>query len=202
MYFNISRNIRLSVKRFFDILVCGIILIIGFPILVLLGILVKLSSPGSLFFIQTRVGKDEKLYRIIKFRTMKGEPDKGATRWTKSDEKRITPIGHFLRDYGLDELPQLINIIKGDMSIIGPRTPLPQQMDALQPGFRKMFEMRPGVLSLAAIEGRRSLTMEQRYALHTQYVDTWSLMLDIKILWRCLFVVLRRESATEKTCGE
>jgi lipopolysaccharide/colanic/teichoic acid biosynthesis glycosyltransferase len=197
-----SHSIQLYIKRFLDIGICILILIIGFPILFLFGILVKLSSPGPVFFVQTRIGKNEEPYRIIKFRTMSGSPDKNATRWTKSDEERITRIGHFMRDFGLDELPQLFNIIKGDMSIIGPRTPLPQQVEVFPFRLKKMFTMRPGVLSLAAIAGRRSLTMEQRYELHVQYVETWSLKLDLKILWRSLFVVLRRESVTEKFPGE
>jgi undecaprenyl phosphate N,N'-diacetylbacillosamine 1-phosphate transferase len=197
-----SNSIQLYIKRIFDIVVCILILIIGFPFLLLFGILVKLSSPGPVFFVQTRIGKKEEPYKVIKFRTMSGSPDKNAMRWTKSDEERITRIGHFMRDFGLDELPQLFNILKGDMSIIGPRTPLPQQVEAFPSRLKKMFTMRPGVLSLAAIAGRRSLTMEQRYELHVQYVETWSLKLDLKILWRSLFVVLRREAATEKLPGE
>lgn len=193
-----SHNIQLFIKMFFDIIVCSVLLIGSFPLLLLLALLVKLSSAGPVLFIQERMGKNEKPYKIIKFRTMVGQPDKHATCWNKSEEDRITPIGNFLRDFGLDELPQMFNIIKGDMSIIGPRTPLPQQMASLQPRLKKMFTMRPGVLSLAAIAGRRSLTMEQRYELHVQYVETWSLKLDLKILWRSIFVVLGRESAREK----
>jgi len=197
-----SHSVQLYIKRIFDIGVCILIIIIGFPFLFLFGILVKLSSRGPVFFVQTRIGKNEEPYKVIKFRTMSGSPDKNAMRWTKSDEERITRIGHFMRDFGLDELPQLFNILKGDMSVIGPRTPLPQQVEAFPFRLKKMFAMRPGVLSLAAIAGRRSLTMEQRYELHVQYVETWSLKLDLKILWRSLFVVLRREAATEKLPGE
>jgi undecaprenyl phosphate N,N'-diacetylbacillosamine 1-phosphate transferase len=196
------RNIQLFIKRLFDIVVCSTILIGGSPLLLLLSLLVKVSSAGPVFFMQIRIGKNEKPYKIIKFRTMLGQPDKHATRWTKAEEARITPIGHFMRDYGLDELPQLINILKGDMSIIGPRSPLPQQVNAFSEHFKKMFRMKPGVLSLAAIAGRRSLTMEERYDLHVQYVETWSLTLDLKILWRSLLVVLHKEAATENLSGE
>lgn len=197
-----SYKIRISIKRLFDIVICGIISIIAFPLLLLIGILVKLSSPGPVFFVQKRIGKDEKPYKIIKFRTMTGQPDKDAMRWTKSEEDRVTSIGHFMRDYGLDELPQLINILKGDMSIIGPRPPLPQQVKEFSSHFKKMFKMRPGVLCLAGIAGRRSLTMDQRYELHVQYVETWSLKLDLKILWQSLFVVLRREATSETQWGD
>ena len=197
-----SIKIQLFIKRFIDIFVCSLILIIGFPFLSILAILVKLSSPGPIFFVQTRIGKNEKPYNIIKFRTMTGRPEKNSMRWTKYDEERITYIGHFMRDFGLDELSQVVNIIKGDMSIIGPRSPLPQQVEFFTPHLKKMFKMRPGVLCLAAIEGRRALAIEQRHESHVQYVETWSLKLDLKILWRSLFVVLRREAAREKLEGE
>jgi len=196
------QSTQLFIKRFIDIITCSVILVLGFPFLLLLAILIKLSSLGPIFFIQTRIGKNEKPYKIIKFRTMTGRPDKNVKQWTKSDEERITRLGHFMRDFGLDELPQIFNIIIGDMSIVGPRTPLPQQVAELPTHLKKMFQMRPGVLSLATIEGRRSVSMEQRYELHVKYIEKWSLKLDFKILWQSLIVVLRREDAREKPAGE
>ena len=195
-------KLQLSIKRIFDIVICSVIMVLGFPILILLALLVKISSKGPIFFIQVRVGRNEKPYKIIKFRTMSGAPDQNATHWTKSEEDRITSVGRFMRDYGLDELPQLLNIMKGDMSIVGPRSPLPQQVATFAPRLKKMFDMRPGVLSLAAIAGRRNLTMNERYELHVQYVEKWSLRLDLKILWQSLFVVLRREAASETQWGD
>ena len=186
------------IKRFFDIAASMAITTALFPLMVFLAFLVKTSSAGPVFFIQNRVGLNGKNFRMIKFRTMTGQPEKGATRWTRSEETRITPLGNIMRDYGFDELPQSINILKGDMSIIGPRPALPQQIVKFTPELRKMFDMRPGVLSLAAIKGRRSLTMQERYMLHVKYVNIWSLKLDFKILWQSLFVVLGRVSATEK----
>lgn len=195
-------KLQLSIKRIFDIVICSVVMVLGFPLLILLALLVKISSKGPVFFIQVRVGRHEKPYKIIKFRTMSGAPDQNATHWNKSEEDRITSAGQFMRDYGLDELPQLLNIIKGDMSIVGPRTPLPQQVATFSPRLKKMFDMRPGVLSLAAIAGRRNLTMNERYELHVQYVEKWSLKLDLKILWQSLFVVLRREAASETQWGD
>jgi len=195
-------KLQLSIKRIFDIVICSVIMVLGFPILILLALLVKISSKGPIFFIQVRVGRNEKPYKIIKFRTMSGAPEQNATHWTKSEEDRITSVGRFMRDYGLDELPQLLNIMKGDMSIVGPRSPLPQQVATFAPRLKKMFDMRPGVLSLAAIAGRRNLTMNERYELHVQYVEKWSLRLDLKILWQSLFVVLRREAASETQWGD
>jgi lipopolysaccharide/colanic/teichoic acid biosynthesis glycosyltransferase len=190
-------NFQLAIKRILDVSACFAILVLGLPFFLLMGFLVKISSPGPLFFVQPRVGKDEKIFRMIKFRTMKGNPDPHATRWTMKDEERITSIGRFLRDYGLDELPQVVNIIKGDMSIVGPRPPLPTQISTYSSVQRKVFLMRPGVLSLAAIDGRRAISVDERIALHVQYVKNWSLGLDIRIILRCLFVVMGKENAAE-----
>jgi len=191
------RYIQLAIKRMIDLAACSAILIVGFPILLVTAILVKITSTGPIFFIQSRVGKNQKVYKMIKFRTMTGTPDEGATCWTSVDEARITLIGNYLRDYGIDELPQVINIIRGDMSIVGPRPPLPVQVENYTPEQRKVFFMRPGVLSLAAIEGRRAISMDERIVLHVKYIETWSLMLDFRVIWRCLFIVLGRKNATE-----
>jgi lipopolysaccharide/colanic/teichoic acid biosynthesis glycosyltransferase len=191
------RQLQLAIKRSFDVVSCTAILLVGWPLFALLAVLVRLSSPGPVLFMQERMGLHEKPYKMLKYRTMSGQPDVASTKWSSADEARVTKVGRFLRDYGLDELPQTINILKGDMSIIGPRPPLPQQVIAFTPRQRRMFEMRPGVLSLAAIEGRRSLPMEKRYELHVKYVETWSIQLDAKILWRGLLVVLGKEGASE-----
>jgi len=192
-----SHRAQLAAKRVFDLTACGLILIVGLPLLLVLAMLVKRSSVGPIIFVQERIGRSKRPYKMLKFRTMVGRPDQDATRWSRSDEARITPIGQFMRDYGLDELPQLVNILRGDMSVIGPRPVLSQQLAALPSKLDRMFCMRPGVLSLAAVEGRRSLSMERRYDLHVRYVDTWSLKLDLKILWRSLFVVWNKEAARE-----
>lgn len=191
------RDLQLAIKRFADVVICLAILILGSPIFLLVGVLVKLSSPGGVLFVQSRVGKAENTFRLYKFRTMTGRPSPQVKEWTDADEARITSIGGFLRDYGLDELPQVINIIKGDMSIIGPRPPLPEQVADYTPRQRRAFQMRPGVLSLAAVRGRRSIPLEKRIDYHVEYVDKWSLLLDLEILWRSLFVVLGRRDAAE-----
>jgi len=188
---------QLLLKRALDLLVCLAILVMGMPLLVLIGVLVKLTSPGSVFFIQPRVGRNGKVFQLIKFRTMTCNHQQDAMTWTKAKDSRITPFGRFLRDYGLDELPQLINIIKDDMSIIGPRPPLPAQVEKYTKIQRRSFRMRPGVLSLAAIKGRRGIPMEKRISLHVKYVENWSLCLDIVILWRSLCVVLGKQNASE-----
>lgn len=192
------RQRAMVVKRLADIVLSLIVAVLGLPLFLLIALLVKITSPGSIFFVQDRAGLDQRAFRMIKFRTMTGVAT-GASllRWTADDDARITPIGRLLRDYGLDELPQVINILRGDMSIVGPRPPLPTQAERYDDFQRKMFQMRPGVLSLAAIEGRRSISMDRRIALHVKYVQNWSLRLDLLILWRTFFIVLRRRDATD-----
>lgn len=192
------RSIQSVIKRFFDVLLCSIILVLGLPILVGIAVLIKLTSGGPIFFVQERVGLHRKIFRMIKFRTMKGTPTSPALEWTEQEEKRMTPIGKFLRDYGLDELPQVINILKGEMSIVGPRPPLPERIKEYTEYQLKAFDVRPGVISWAAVEGRRSLPMQKRLDFHARYAEEWSLWLDIVILWRALFVVLGRQDASEK----
>lgn len=191
-------RLALGVKRLFDIVVCVLLAVVLSPLLVLLGLLVKLTSPGPVFFFQRRIGYRGRPFTIVKFRTMTvAGGARASTRWSSSDEARITRIGRLLRDYGLDELPQLFNIVKGDMSIVGPRPPLPEVAQGFTSREREMFAMRPGVISLAAVEGRRSITMEQRIDLHVRYVQRWSLWLDVTLLAKALFVVLGRANVDE-----
>ncbi len=190
-------SIQLAIKRLFDIVMCLMVLAVGAPIYLVIAALVHLSSPGPIFFVQDRVGLNGQIFRMYKFRTMVGKPDESAVVWSQSDEERITKAGRFLRDYGLDELPQAVNILKGDMSIVGPRPPLPSQVESYSEHQKIMFQMRPGVFSLAAVRGRRSIPTEERIEMHVEYVENWSLGLDAKILWKGLLVVLGREDACE-----
>lgn len=190
-------GIKLAMKRIFDVVMGLIVLVIGAPVFAIVAILVKLSSPGPIFFVQDRTGKHGRTFRMYKFRTMIGNADDSLLVWTESEEARITTIGRFLRDYGLDELPQVVNILRGDMSIVGPRPPLLLQAGQYTDHQRIMFNMRPGVISLADIKGRRSIPMEERIEWHVRYVQDWSIRLDIEILWKTLFVVLRRQNAGE-----
>ncbi|MBM4431935.1 MAG: sugar transferase [Chloroflexi bacterium] len=192
------RRVQLGLKRLFDILVSLSVVTLGLPLFVILAVLVKLSSPGPVFFVQERAGKGGKPFRICKFRSMTvAPPGHQVTRWNAAEEARIMPIGGFLRDYGLDELPQVLNILKGDMSIIGPRPRLPAQVKDYDERQRQVFQMRPGVTCLGAFQGRRSLPLEARIELQVQYVETWSLWLDLIILARTIPVVLRRKDARD-----
>ncbi len=191
-------SLQLTLKRLLDIVLCLVVLLVSGPALLLIALLIKVTSPGPVFFVQERVGLGQRVYRMPKFRTMTDRPSgRSKLAWTAEDEARITPLGRTLRDYGLDELPQLYSILKGDMSIVGPRPPLPAQVESYTERQKRMFRMRPGVVSLAAVEGRRSLPVEARIDLHVRYVESWSLRLDLQILWRALFVVLGRQDAVE-----
>ena len=142
-----ARRVSRSAKRVIDIGLSVVALEAALPVMALLVPAVKLSSPGPLLFVQERVGKDGRVFKMYKLRTMKMQPDGDQPlTWTKSDEDRVTPIGRLLRDYGLDELPQLYNILRGDMSIIGPRPPLPAQVETYTDEQRE-------VLLLVALEG-------------------------------------------------
>jgi lipopolysaccharide/colanic/teichoic acid biosynthesis glycosyltransferase len=197
------RAIQLGIKRVFDVIVCSAILLIAFPLFILLALLVRISSPGPILFIQERLGKHGRPFRMMKFRTMRYRPQEAqSTVWTADDEASITTVGRFLRDYGLDELPQVVNIIRGDMSVVGPRPGLPSQIESYGGTSSAVFRMRPGVISLAAVQGRRAIPMSDRIALHREYVERWSLALDFSILWKALFVVLRRENAGEAAVAD
>jgi lipopolysaccharide/colanic/teichoic acid biosynthesis glycosyltransferase len=192
------RRLQLGIKRLIDIMVSLALLILGFPLWVALATLVSLSSPGPILFVQGRVGKDGRPFRVYKFRSMTvAPPGHQPAGWSEAEEARITRVGRFLRDYGLDELPQVVNILKGDMSIIGPRPPLPSRAKHYTERQRKVFQMRPGVICLAAFRGRRSIPMEERLELHVQYVERWSLWLDLTILLRTIPVVLGRKDARD-----
>jgi lipopolysaccharide/colanic/teichoic acid biosynthesis glycosyltransferase len=193
-----NRHFEIFIKRLFDLFISLSILLFGMPVLLMIAVITKFSSPGPIFYFQNRLGMNKKPFRIIKFRTMTDEvSDKVAIKWSQTEEKRITKAGSFLRDYGLDEFPQVINIIKGDMSIVGFRPPLPQQLDYFSEKQMQMFDCFAGVFSLAAIKGRRSLSMNERRDLYVEYAKNWSLSLDFYILFKSLAVVLGRQDARD-----
>ncbi len=159
--------------------------------LLLAAILVKLSDGGPVFFRQQRVGKGGRLFRVWKFRTMVvGAASMGLGHTVASDDDRITRIGRVLRDWGLDELPQLINVLLGEMSLVGPRPTLAYQVEHYDAEQRRRLEMKPGITSLAVVSGRNAIAWSERIELDVWYVDHWSLWLDLTILFRTLWCVL------------
>jgi len=184
----------MGIKHLLDKIFSFILLVILSPIFILIAILIKLDSKGPVFFIQQRVGKDNKLFNIYKFRTM--VPDAiniGSGVYTEENDPRITRIGRFLRKTSLDELPQLINILKGEMSFIGPRPTLAYQVEQYNDFQRKRLLMRPGVTGLAQVNGRNSLSWPERIEYDVKYVENYSLMLDFKILLKTFLVIFKQE---------
>lgn len=200
---SVSRRLALGVKRAFDIASSILVGVAVFPLFPVIALLVKATSPGPVLFRQDRAGLGQRPFRMYKFRTMvQSTEDCDLTRWSASEEARITSVGRFFRNYGLDELPQVINILKGDMSVIGPRPPLPVQVEEFTVRQKRMFDMRPGVLSLAVIMGRRAIPPEQRIEYHVKYVENWSLLLDLEILLKSILVVFGKQNAEENLSKE
>ncbi len=200
----------LAIKRAIDVVISGVAIILLSPVLVLTALLVKLTAPGPIFFIQKRMGRNKRMFDIYKFRTMVVDAEKrlkdlehlneanGAVFKIKNDP-RITPIGRFLRKTSIDELPQLFNVLKGDMSLVGPR-PLQVRDYELFETFcgdwqRRRFSVRPGITCLWQIKGRSSTTFEKWMELDLQYIRNWSLWLDLEILAKTVPAVLRGSGA-------
>jgi len=182
------RKVNLLIKRFVDILGSFIGIIILSPLFILVAICIKVTSEGPVFFKQKRLGKDGKVFDIIKFRTMIVNAEKiGDGLTVKSeDDPRITKVGKLLRKTSLDELPQLINVLKGDMSLVGPRPPVtyfPYDGYENYPEWAKRrFDMRPGMTGLAQITVRNSVVWDKRIVIDNIYIDEFNILLDTKIL--------------------
>ncbi len=193
-------------KRLFDLIVSIVALIVFSPVLLICAIAVKVDSKGPAIFKQQRVGKKGKVYNMYKFRSMcvGAEQQEGGVFCTKGD-KRVTKVGNFLRRTSLDELPQLINIIKGDMSLIGPRPVLtyyPYKWEEYTEEQLKRFEVRPGVTGWAAVHGRKTNTVEARFEYDNYYVEHLSLWLDIKIFFMTIKSVLTNEGNEDDGSAE
>ena len=183
------------VKRLLDITISLIALIFLLPLMLLIYLLVIINLGSPAFFLQERVGKDNKIFKMIKFRTMKNSTDKNGN--LLSDNERVTKFGSFLRSFSLDELPELINILKGDMSLVGPRALLVQYLGLYNDEQIRRHEVLPGLTGWAQINGRNSITWSEKFKLDVWYVDNWSLWLDIKIFFLSFWKVLKREGINQ-----
>lgn len=181
-----SHNVQLVLKNILDFVFSLILFILLLPVYLVISLLIKLEDSGPVIFSQERLGKDGKVFRILKFRSMVvySEKMKGGIFITEEDS-RITKIGKVLRKTSLDEIPQLINIIKGDMSFIGPRPPLtyyPKKYEEYEDWVKVRFRVKPGITGLAQVNGRNSIEWYDRFEYDTEYVKKWSLAFDFKIL--------------------
>lgn len=185
-------------KRGFDILSSLIAIILFSPILLILSIIVKCTSPGPILFKQRRIGKDNQEFMIYKFRTMRIDTPNVATHLLKNPEQYITPIGKFMRKTSLDELPQLFNILKGEMSVVGPRPALYNQYDLIDMRTKANVHMvRPGLTGLAQVSGRDELENEQKVYFDQQYVQKQSFFFDLKLIVLTVVKVFKSEGVVE-----
>ena len=189
-----GRQIALSLKRAFDLFVAATNLTLLSPLIVLAAVAIKLDNRGPVFYAQNRVGRNGKVFRCFKFRTMVvGAENEGLGLEVAQDDDRITRVGQLLRNWTFDEVPQLFNVLKGDMSIVGPRPTVPEQVARYTARDRRRLETRPGMAGWAWIHGRNSIPWRERIDLDIWYVDNWSLALDARILWKSGVLLLRRK---------
>lgn len=186
------------VKRLVDILVALPAIVILLPVFVIIIAAIKRSSKGPAIFKQTRAGENGKPFTFYKFRSMRVDVDPFGASPKSGHDPRLTKTGIFLREYSLDELPQLINVLKGNMSLIGPRPLYVEQMAEWDDEQRKRLLVKPGLTGLAQIRGRGELTREEKLAYDVEYVRNASLLLDFKILFLTLWQVLTRKTIYEK----
>jgi len=188
---------RFFFKRLIDALLSALFLVIVLVPLINLTILLLIFNKGAgAFFTQVRTGKNAKLFKIVKFKTMTDERDSNGK--LLPDEKRMTPIGWFVRSTSLDELPQLLNVLKGDMSLIGPRPLLEKYIPLYSKDQFKRHNVRPGITGWAQVNGRNNISWTKKFELDIWYVENQSLLLDIKILWMTLMKVINRKDITSE----
>lgn len=182
---------RLAIKVIFDRVVASLLLIILSPVMFTIALLIRVRSGRPILYRQIRPGHHAKPFVIVKFRTM--EQATNPQDELASDADRLTPLGRFLRSTSLDELPELWNVLRGDLSMVGPRPLLVQYLDRYTPEQARRHDVLPGITGWAAVNGRSALTWERKFALDVWYIDNWSLLLDLKILFRTLTTVARRQ---------
>jgi lipopolysaccharide/colanic/teichoic acid biosynthesis glycosyltransferase len=188
------RNI---IKPFFDFSVSLVLLIIVSPIMLIVALVVKLDSPGPVIFMQDRLGMNYRVFRLFKFRTMTNSKNR-EKKQTFANDPEITRVGKFLRRSKLDELPQLFNIVKGDMSFVGPRPSLPDLQYKFNEDGKVRVQVKPGLTNLAAINGSIFLTWPERWVYDREYVERQSFLLDVSIMLKTVVVVIMGESFYHK----
>jgi exopolysaccharide biosynthesis polyprenyl glycosylphosphotransferase len=197
---------RRVMKMLFDRAVALSVVLVFSPLLIGLALAVRFTSRGPAIFKQVRVGRGGQTFRMYKFRSMyvdaearlaglQGSNEGQGVLFKMRDDPRVTRAGKFLRKWSLDELPQLFNVLKGDMSLVGPRPPLPKEVAEYERDVHRRLMVKPGLTGLWQISGRSDLAWEESVRLDLRYVENWTLAMDFVILWRTVFAVLRREGA-------
>ena len=183
-------------KRPLDFILALVAFIVLLPVLIILTILGAIKMKGNPFFVQPRPGKNERIFKLIKFRTMTCEKDENGN--LLPDEKRLTRYGKFLRSTSLDELPELINIIKGDMAIVGPRPQLVRDMVFMSKEQRRRHSVRPGLTGLAQVNGRNNISWEEKFENDLQYIEKITLIGDIKLILKTIVKVFQRSDTVRE----
>ncbi len=182
-----------TLKRPFDLVAALLLGLLLSPVLLLVAILVKLTSPGTVFFTQDRAGKDGRIFRLVKFRTMRGDRKPDPMELVPLQHPDITGLGYVLRRFKIDELPQLFNVMKGEMSLVGPRPTLPDQVAAYDEFRRQRLLVRPGITGLAQVYGNSLMPWDERILYDVAYVRRCGFLLDLSILFRTVLVVFAGE---------
>lgn len=180
-----------AIKRLIDIILSLIVLIVFLPLWIVVAILIKSTSKGPILFLQERPGQHKKIFKVYKFRTMKPGSEKMIKgQEVMKDDARVTSIGKFLRRTKIDEIPQVLNVLKGEMSLVGPRPERIASLEEYDDRIAKRLDMKPGMTGLAQVSGNIHLNLQDRYNHDVYYVEHYSLCLDIKIIFRTIGVVL------------
>jgi exopolysaccharide biosynthesis polyprenyl glycosylphosphotransferase len=199
--------LQLLLKRLLDLFVSLVMLIVLFPLMALTAILIKLTSPGPVFFIQKRVGMNQREFKLYKFRSMVANAEERKSALFHLNERdgpafkiendpRITPLGRFLRKTSIDELPQLFNVLTGKMSLVGPRPPLPEEVEKYEWLFRKRLSVKPGITCIWQISGRNNVSFERWMEMDHEYIENWTVWLDLQILLKTIPAVLFSRGAS------
>ncbi|MGI8302940.1 sugar transferase [Bacillus paranthracis] len=191
-------KIYLGIKYVIDIVFSLIGLIVLSPVILIFSVLIVLESPGSPFYLQERLGNNGRKFKIIKLRSMRNDAEKNGAKWAEKNDPRVTKIGLFIRKTRIDELPQLLNILKGDMSLVGPRPERPiftEKFEKEIPGFKKRLEVRPGLTGWAQVNGGYEITPKEKLNLDIYYINHASIMLDLKILLKTVKIIFAGEGA-------
>jgi len=207
---NLLNPLSMVIKRIEDLAISGLCLLFLSPLVALISLLIRLDSPGGIYFRQDRLGKGGKVIRVVKFRTMYANGDQIFDEQLKNDpalraewlqyqklkvDPRVTRIGSFLRKFSLDELPQIRNIFKGEMSLVGPRPIMLSQKEMYGPAFHDYCQIKPGMTGLWQVSGRNHTTFARRAELDMEYIQRWSVWLDIYIMFQTIQEVLGRKGA-------
>ena len=199
----------LFLKRLFDIVSCSIATVLLFPFGLIIAVAIKIDSKGPVFFAQDRRTKNGKIFKMLKFRSMVTNAEKqGTGLFSYDNDPRVTKVGRFIRKTSIDELPQLLNVIKGDISIVGPRPCVSYELgdfDTLNKKYKKRFQVKGGITGLAQVKGRNENSWDEKVTLDNQYVDRFTkegFWLDIKIMWWTVFKVFAKKNINESKISE